>query len=151
MNGKLSHRAVVKFRYRDSSVPPEFHRSYTLDVMSTELRAVVSAYGDVLHRAAASTPSEVWQHLGEGIGVVRSLPSPDPTSVQAPGGSYRWLEITDSGEQVVAVAYSGSDAAAVLDWYVTPALQTIPGWSQYVSPVPPIRRRWRPRWGMHRR
>lgn len=40
---------TVVYRFNDSSVPPEYHRSYELTVEGTAARLVVDSYGDVLH------------------------------------------------------------------------------------------------------
>ncbi len=39
----------VEYRFFDSSVPPPYHRSYTLIVRPGEARVIVDSYGDVLH------------------------------------------------------------------------------------------------------
>lgn len=44
----LDH-TVVRYHYRDSSVPPEHHRSYTVTVTPDEAHIGVDSYGDVLH------------------------------------------------------------------------------------------------------
>lgn len=38
----------VTFHYEDSSVPPKYHRSYTLTVTANSIVVVVDSYGDVL-------------------------------------------------------------------------------------------------------
>jgi len=38
----------MTYRYTDSSVPPEYHRSYTLAVTPSNVHVVVDSYGDVL-------------------------------------------------------------------------------------------------------
>ena len=45
--------ATVEYHYQDSSVPPEYHRSYTLTVTQGEADLVVDSYGDVLHDETA--------------------------------------------------------------------------------------------------
>ena len=40
--------AVVKVAFRDSSVPPEYHRSWRLTLDSDEIAVVVDSYGDIV-------------------------------------------------------------------------------------------------------
>lgn len=46
MSGKPAGEYV--YRYTDSSVPPQYHRSYTITVKPTEVQLVVDSYGNVL-------------------------------------------------------------------------------------------------------
>lgn len=38
----------ITFSFHDSSVPPEYHRSYQIDVTASEVHIVVDSYGDIL-------------------------------------------------------------------------------------------------------
>lgn len=38
----------LRFKFHDSSVPPEFHRSYLLYFHDDEVRVVIDSYGDIL-------------------------------------------------------------------------------------------------------
>lgn len=46
----------IVYRFLDSSVPPPYHRSYTITVTPQEVRVVVDSYGDVI--ADETTPLE---------------------------------------------------------------------------------------------
>jgi len=39
----------IIYSYGDSSVPPQYHRSYTITVTNEKLHIVVDSYGDILH------------------------------------------------------------------------------------------------------
>jgi len=38
----------ITYHFGDSSVPPEYHRSYTVTVTTDKLRIVIDSYGDIL-------------------------------------------------------------------------------------------------------
>jgi hypothetical protein len=38
----------IRYRFQDSSVPPEYHRSYTITIDKDKLKITVDSYGDIL-------------------------------------------------------------------------------------------------------
>ena len=65
MTGK-DIREIV-YRFGDASVPPQYHRSYTITVTAGQARVVVDSYGDVLAEQAYEITREEFE------GIVRSL------------------------------------------------------------------------------
>ena len=61
----------VEYTFTDSSVPPEYHRSYVIKASKSEANITVDSYGDVLRRETAAMPAETWNKV---IDLVRSLP-----------------------------------------------------------------------------
>lgn len=53
----------ISFEFRDASVPPQYHRSYTIDVSKEESRVVVDSYGDVLAEQTEAITPETWGNL----------------------------------------------------------------------------------------
>lgn len=52
----------VELRFHDSSVPPPYHRSYTLAVSASEVRKVTDSYGDVVSdQKRPGTPADLAQ------------------------------------------------------------------------------------------
>ena len=49
-NKKLSKNKITKivYSYGDSSVPPKYHRSYTITATKDGIRIVVDSYGNIL-------------------------------------------------------------------------------------------------------
>jgi hypothetical protein len=45
---EFSRITKIEYRFDDSSVPPQYHRSYSITVTEQELRIVVDSYGDIL-------------------------------------------------------------------------------------------------------
>lgn len=49
----------IEYHYGDSSVPPQYHRSYVISVTAQRIAVVVDSYGDVLARREYSAPKAV--------------------------------------------------------------------------------------------
>jgi len=96
--------ATVVYRYRDSSVAPEYHRSYTLTIVAREANLVVDSYGDVLHDVTEPISTDLWEQT---LAAATSFAgAPDVTSADpCSGGTGEQLTVTDgSGDEVVAVS-----------------------------------------------
>jgi len=121
--------AVVEYRFTDSSVPPEYHRSYTLTVAGGEARIVVDSYGDVLHDETAAVDDATWTALLDDVEQLDGL-GDDPDD-QCDGGTSHELQVTDrdhaDGDPAVAAHVgvcggSGRDDADQVERAVQPAL-----------------------------
>jgi hypothetical protein len=136
---ELSDEAQITYHYGDSSVPPEYHRSYTLTIGPTEVHAVVDSYGDVLQDVTADLPAEVWDNLVADAGTVAALGDEvDADDKGCAGGTSRSLEIVDGGETVVTESFgvcggANEAPAQALDGYIQPVLDAIPDWSALVA------------------
>lgn len=84
----------VEYRFHDSSVPPEFHRSYSISVADGEARMVVDVYGDEIHDVTATVDDETLARLVDGIEAldVRTSRARDGCT----GGTARELMATDA-------------------------------------------------------
>lgn len=86
--------AMVEYRYNDSSVPPEYHRSYTITVQEGEARMVVDSYGDELHDVTESVDDEVWSDLLARVGALEV--GGGRASDGCSGGTSREMQATDA-------------------------------------------------------
>ena len=93
--------ATVVYAFRDSSVPPQYHRSVTLTVTADEARIVIDSYGDVLADERMSTPAAVWQQLGDTLPAIEALEVTDPGEGCVGGTS---VEVTVSTPQDVLLS-----------------------------------------------
>ena len=50
LNGESSANRIMEivYRYKDASIPPEYHRSYTIQVNANRVHIVVDSYGAIL-------------------------------------------------------------------------------------------------------
>ncbi len=114
--------AQLTYHYQDSSVPPEYHRSYTLELTGADDGAhgelVVDSYGDELHRVDVDVEPDVWE------AAVTDLAALDLSSSGTEDGC---AELDADGERLVAADLdvcggAGADAADELDAVVAPLL-----------------------------
>ena len=134
---ELSDDATIEYHYGDSSVPPEYHRSYTLTVTKGGVHAVVDSYGDVLHDVTEPLPPEVWRELVRTADDVVDLPV-DEDEEPCTGGTTRDLTIEDGGKTLVDVSFgacggSNSEAETRVDRWIRPVTRAIPNWESYLE------------------
>lgn len=121
-----SEVSVVEFRYLDSSVPPQYHRSWTLTIEPDQVHVVVDSYGTVLADVHRPLPEGLWSKLG---------PVPESSftaDAGCTGGTARVVRITEGGDTREAVVEScggqGAEAAEALDAWVAPVVAAIEDW-----------------------
>jgi hypothetical protein len=95
----------VVLAFTDSSVAPEYHRSYTLTVNAQGVHVVVDSYGDVLHDVTEDVPDDQWSAFVADLPErLAALPDPEPDDGCA-GGTGTALTVTEGGDEV----YAGED------------------------------------------
>lgn len=92
----------VVYAFTDSSVPPNYHRSFTLEVRDGQGTVVVTAYGDELDRAEAEVdPAAVEALLSAySSGELERAFDPESSDDGCTGGRTHVLSIDDGHEQV---------------------------------------------------
>jgi hypothetical protein len=53
----------LEYRYQDASVPPEYHRSYSIIISDGKLRYTVDSYGDVIGDTTISIDKAKWEKV----------------------------------------------------------------------------------------
>ena len=85
---------TVEAHFRDSSVPPEYHRSWTLTLDQGQVRLVVDSYGDKIAEESVPMPQETWEEfiasLPEEVDV---LDEPEPTDPGCTGGTGMTMDV----------------------------------------------------------
>ena len=74
----LPDGAVVTYEFRDSSVPPPYHRSFALTFNQEQARMVVDSYGEVLADETRAMTSEAWDQVSSTFGVIENLKLEEP-------------------------------------------------------------------------
>ncbi len=82
----LPSDAIIEYDFQDSSVPPQYHRSFVLTITEAESEIVVDSYGDVLADETVPTSPEVWRQLSDGYPELAGL-SLSPTAEECTGGT----------------------------------------------------------------
>ncbi|MEM8534742.1 MAG: hypothetical protein AAGF95_28130 [Chloroflexota bacterium] len=57
----------IEYRFRDSSVPPEYHRSYTIIATPQEATIVVDSYGDILAEERYIITEQQFRAIGQSL------------------------------------------------------------------------------------
>ncbi len=91
---------LVEYRFFDSSVPPPFHRSYTLVVRPGEARVVVDSYGDVLHDERVPLDTAEWERCAMAAAALGGLADTEFDDGYT-GGTADRLVVRDRDGQVV--------------------------------------------------
>jgi len=97
----MTDDAEVVFRFRDSSVPPPYHRSYLLTVTKATTAIVVKDYTDVLAERSVATPAEVWEAILLGYAPIAGLAPEDPAR-GCTGGTGVGVQVTSGGQQITS-------------------------------------------------
>ena len=126
----LPPTATVVYQFHDSSVPPPYHRSYTLNFDRNQVRIVVDSYGDVLADRTAPMTEAAWATVSNNFPAIRNISVREPAE-GCVGGTGFGVKVTDGGETTFSLHASvcggaNSDAARrVRDW-VQPVRTLLP-------------------------
>lgn len=136
--GGLPDDAVVQYRYTDASIPPEYHRSYTLQVRKDLTTITVDSYGDLLFEGQATTTPQAWQALSEGYAGLAALTSPPQGTCT--GDTSSSVTVSSGGQELIDLFASSCDEASVvagqLDDWIAPARALFPAMEQ-MAPTGP--------------
>lgn len=129
-SANLPAGAEVTFTFHDSSVPPPYHRSYTLTVTEETSRIVVDSYGDLLADETVATSPDAWQALGEGYGQLAIL-SPSPRAQGCAGGTSFDLDVTLADETLTQIRVdmcggANAEVDELISAWIAPAREQFP-------------------------
>lgn len=122
--------AMVEYDFQDSSVPPQYHRSYVLKVTQGESQIVVDSYGEVLAEQTVATAPEVWQQLSDGYPELAGMSS-SPQSDGCAGGTSFDLTVTQPTETLLDLSAelcggSNEEVDRIVTTWLAPARQQFP-------------------------
>lgn len=90
----------VQYAFNDSSVPPEYHRSYIITIRETKIHVIVDSYGDVLADAIYPMNSVQFHLLIQKINEANLKSGRNTPNEPCDGGTSENLTIKESGVQV---------------------------------------------------
>lgn len=89
--------ASVHVHFTDSSVPPEYHRSWDLELDQQRVRLVVDSYGDVIARKTVKMPRAKWERFVADLADhLDTLDDPEAVDPGCTGGTTMSLQIEDA-------------------------------------------------------
>lgn len=104
---------TITYRYGDSSVPPKYHRSYTLTVTPKSASIVVDSYGEVLATDETAITESEWDAILTAYRAVPATASQSPAGC-AGGTSRGWVVTNTAGVQLNSLqVYVCSDSPEI--------------------------------------
>lgn len=74
----LADGAAVTYEFRDSSVPPPYHRSFVLTFTDQQARIVVDSYGEILADQTRQMTPEAWAQVSATYPDVAGITATEP-------------------------------------------------------------------------
>jgi hypothetical protein len=130
-SGGLPADATVTYAFRDSSMPPPYHRSFVITVDRDAARIVVDSYGTVLADQTASMPPGTWERMSDSIADLDGIVIEEPEQ-GCTGGTGFALSVSDGGFALEGSACGGanSEAEQRVSAWIAPARSLFPPMDQ---------------------
>lgn len=132
--GGLPADATVTYAFRDSSVPPRYHRSFVITFDREQARIIVDSYGKVLADRTAPMPIDSWTQLSDRVAALNDIVIEEPER-GCTGGTGFALTIAEGGSVGVALEGSAcgganSDAENLVAAWIRPVRSLFPAMDQ---------------------
>lgn len=104
-SGAMNNLKKIVFCFEDSSVPPEYHRSYCIMVTSDKIHLTVDSYGNVLTDTIIPNQQEYFEHLCQifpSFGIEKQKETHAEGCV---GGTSERLSLYDQNDAVILSGY----------------------------------------------
>jgi len=125
---------MVTYRFQDSSVPPRYHRSYTLTFDRKQAHIVVDSYGDILADQTVEMDPAAWEQVTSSLDTVGNLQVQEPAQ-GCTGGTGFVVQVDRGGSKLVDIdgyACGGvnSQASEQVSTWVGPVRSLFPSMDQ---------------------
>lgn len=102
------------YHFQDSSVPPQYHRSFTTTVTPSEIKKVVDSYGDIISEQANAITEEQFRGLLASVGTlgIREAAEDDERDSGCTGGTSDSLALY-VGDDAILKGYASRCAGDV--------------------------------------
>lgn len=129
----------IKYSYYDSSVPPQYHRSYTITVTASSLAIIVDSYGDIISDKKYDCSPEQFNNLLKLLdaGKVKNVKLKKENGCTGGTGEgincYRAGETVFSGKAFYCGGKTSGDLGGKLDDFKTAIIGLIPEWDKVMN------------------
>jgi hypothetical protein len=129
----------IKYRYHDSSVPPQFHRSYTITVTATTVAIIVDSYGKIITDKKFDGSPEQFNNLLKLLDAGKVKNTKVKKEKGCTGGTSEDITCYKAGQSVFTgyAAYCGGqttgDLGGKLDDFRTAIIALIPEWDKVMN------------------
>ena len=107
----------IVYRFRDASVPPQYHRSYTISITASDANVVVNRYGKQLNESMVKLSPSQFQAVLDVIEKSQITLEAETEEVRPTiGGKIEYLQLFDADTEVFSASThrSGTQGAKVL-------------------------------------
>jgi hypothetical protein len=115
---KLKDIEEFSYKFGDSSVPPPYHRSYSIVMDADSIKLTVDSYGDILAKETYAMPKGGLQKIGEAIVKYRiDVQKDKKQDGGCTGGTTRHISYSCKGEKEkfsASALYCGGDLFGTL-------------------------------------
>lgn len=126
--------ATVTYEFQDSSVPPQFHRSYVLTFDRQQARIVVDSYGEVLADQTVAMTAQAWDQVWSAVDEIGRLQVLEPDQ-GCTGGTGFVVKVDRGGQGIVdldgyACGGVNSEVSDQVSQWVSPVRSLFPPMSE---------------------
>jgi hypothetical protein len=90
----------IVYEFKDSSVPPEYHRSYVITITKSEARLAVDSYGKVVEEATLKITDKEFNQIVETIAAAKIRRVSETSAKQGcAGGTSETLKLFDGNKE----------------------------------------------------
>ncbi len=118
----------IVYRFRDASVPPRYHRSYTISITASDANVVVNSYGKQLNESMVKLSPSQFQAVLDVIEKSQiTLEAETEEARPTIGGKIEYLQLFDADTEVFSASThrSGTPGAMILRGNIKVVRQTL--------------------------
>jgi len=103
----MDESKIVKiiYRYKDSSVPPRFHRSYDLTITAKQIEMKEDSYGDILSEESRDFNSDDFNKLLTAFGEMEIANKTLAKNDGCTGGTTEYIKFYDLNDELIFKGY----------------------------------------------
>jgi hypothetical protein len=98
------HIKKIVYRFEDSSVPPEYHRSFTITLTTEKIHIIVDSYGDIIAEKEYKIGKEQFIHIVHSLAVNKIRKQPLGDTEGCTGGTTEVLSYWDEKSEIFSAS-----------------------------------------------
>jgi hypothetical protein len=129
----------IVYSFKDASVPPQYHRSYTITVTRDQIHIVVDSYGDILADTTIDIPEQTIDDLAKYIEICQiKEKSHSDTTIYTGGASKSLTVYSDKNILLTGTVYRRGDRlegslSGDIDAFAKKVESLIPGFTDFLK------------------
>jgi len=100
--------AKIDYHFQDASIPPQYHRSYTISASDGKIHIVVDSYGDIVNEASYDISEQQMNALVDALEKYHiEQKSFDPEKSKCIGGTSKAIKVYSANTLIIdGIAYA---------------------------------------------